>query len=104
MLRHVYLHGPTQFSIYTCIIRILYNFGYQKYNFCFGNTGSLLFKSCSILTQFLGAFTKLRKAINSFVVSIRLSVWNNSVPTGRIFVKFGIREIFENLSRKFKFH
>ena len=40
----------------------------------------------------------LRKATNSFVMSLRpsvrpsvhLSAWNNSVATGRIFMKFGI--------------
>jgi len=33
----------------------------------------------------LGAFAHLRKATVSFV---RPSTWNNSAPTGRIFVKF----------------
>jgi len=36
--------------------------------------------------------------------SVRLSAWNNSAPTGRIFMKFDIQVFFENLSRKFKFH
>jgi hypothetical protein len=31
---------------------------------------------------------------------VRPSAWNNSAPTGRIFVKFDIREFFENLSNK----
>jgi hypothetical protein len=38
----------------------------------------------------LGAFAKLRKVTISFVVSVRLSPWNNWAPTGRIFVKFDI--------------
>jgi hypothetical protein len=33
-----------------------------------------------------------------------LSAWNNSAPTGRIFMKFGIGVFFGSLSRKFKFH
>ena len=37
-------------------------------------------------------------------VSIRLSEWNNSAPTGRIFMIFGIKVFFENLSRQFTFH
>ena len=37
-------------------------------------------------------------------MSVRLSVCNNSAPTGRIFVKFDILRIFENMSTKFKFH
>jgi hypothetical protein len=47
---------------------------------------------------FLGAFAKLRKAIMSFVMSVRLSVllsaWNNSAPTGRIVMKFDIWAFF----------
>ena len=62
----------------------------------------------------LGAFTKLRKATISFVMSaclfvclslylsVRPSAWNNSVPTGRIFMKFDIWASFETLSRKFQ--
>jgi hypothetical protein len=37
-----------------------------------------------------GAFAKLRKASTRFVMSICLSAWNNSVPTGRIVMKFDI--------------
>jgi len=33
-----------------------------------------------------------------------LSAWNNSAPTGRIFMEFDICINFENLSRKFKLH
>jgi len=36
--------------------------------------------------------------------SIRLSAWNNSAPTGRIFTKFDIRGFVENPSRKLKLH
>ena len=39
----------------------------------------------------------------SFITSVCPSVWNNSAPTGRIFVKFCIECLFENLSRKFKY-
>jgi hypothetical protein len=55
----------------------------------------------SSAVQFLGAFVKSRKASTSFVISVRPSVcpsaWNNSAPTGRIFMKFDIRGFFENL-------
>jgi len=51
---------------------------------------------------FLGAFAKLRRATVSFVMSV-LSAWNNSAPTGRIFVKFDVSVFFETISRKFKF-
>jgi len=53
--------------------------------------------------RFLFAFAKLRKATISFVMSFRLSAWNKSAPTRRIFMKFGIWVFFENKSRKFKF-
>jgi len=55
-------------------------------------------------TQFLGAFAKFHKATISFVMSVRPSAWNNSAPTGWIFVKFDICEFFEKLSRIFKSH
>jgi len=46
------------------------------------------------LVPFTGAFAKLPKASASFVMSVlqsaRLSAWNNSAPTGRIFMKFDI--------------
>jgi hypothetical protein len=42
----------------------------------------------------LGAFAKLRKEINSFVMAVRPSVrpsaWNNSAQAGRNFMKFDI--------------
>jgi hypothetical protein len=38
----------------------------------------------------LRAFAKLQEATNGFVMSVRLSAWNNSAPTGRIFIKFDI--------------
>ena len=55
---------------------------------------------------FLGAFVKLRKQLlASKYMSVRPSTWNHSIPTGRIFIKFGICSFFlENLSRKFNFH
>jgi hypothetical protein len=58
---------------------------------------------CRNVISFLGAFARLRKATTSFM-SVRLSAWNNSTPTRRIFVKLDICGFFENLSRKFKFH
>ena len=40
----------------------------------------------------------------SFVMSVCLSAWNNSVPTGRILMKFDIWRIFRKTSTKFNFH
>ena len=50
----------------------------------------------------LGAFAKLRKATISFVMSVRLSAWSISAPTGPTFMKFYIWAFFENVSGKFK--
>jgi hypothetical protein len=47
---------------------------------------------------------KLRKATVSFVMCVRPSAWNNSVPTWQIFMNFDIWVCFENKSRKLKFH
>jgi len=41
-------------------------------------------------SRFSDAFAKLRKATTSFVMSVRLSAWNSSVPANRIFVNFDI--------------
>jgi hypothetical protein len=58
--------------------------------------------------SFLGALAKLRKETIDFVMSVRssvrLSTWNNSAPTGRIFMKFDAWGCIKNLSIKFKFH
>jgi len=59
---------------------------------------------CSCLWNFTGAFTKLRKATVSFVISVCPAARNNSAATGRIFSKFDIGVFFEHLSRKFKFN
>ena len=45
--------------------------------------------------KFVGAFVIFRKAAIRFVMSVRLSIRNNSPHTGRIFMKFDIQTIFE---------
>ena len=55
-------------------------------------------------SSFLGAFAKLRKATISFIMSVCPYAWNNSAPTGRIFMKLDILVSFEYLCRKDKFH
>jgi hypothetical protein len=56
-----------------------------------------------VLFSFLGAYAKLRKATVSFM-SVRLSAWNNSAPTRRIFMKFYIYGFLENMLRKVMLH
>jgi len=47
---------------------------------------------------FLGVFESLRKVTASCVMSacpsVRPPAWNNTAPSGRIFVKFGFFSIF----------
>jgi len=45
---------------------------------------------CTVWTEFLDVLEKLRKATISFLMSVRLTAWNNSASTGRIFMKFDI--------------
>jgi hypothetical protein len=52
----------------------------------------------------LGAFAELRKTTTSFLMSVRLSAWNNSAPLERTLVKFDTCVFFDNLLRNFKFH
>jgi hypothetical protein len=58
-------------------------------------------KHIFVYSTILGAFAKLRKATISIVLSVRpsvgLSAWNNSVPTGRVFMEFDIWVFFEKL-------
>jgi len=46
---------------------------------------------------------KLEKVTIRFVMSVRLSAWNNSAPTGPTFIKFYISGFFEKLSKLFSF-
>ena len=61
-------------------------------------------ENCLFINSFLDAFAKLRKAIISYVISVRPSACNNSAPTRRIFMKFNIWGFFGKLSRKLNFH
>jgi hypothetical protein len=84
-----YIHWRI-YSLGNCIKRLVTKLGIWAmwYGFC----------------SFLGTVVKLRKATISFVKSVRPSAWNNSAPTGQIFMKFDIWVFFEDLLRKFKFH
>jgi hypothetical protein len=54
----------------------------------------VLSRLCQENLAFLGAFGELRTVTINFVKSlfpsVRPSTWNNSAPTGRIFMKFDI--------------
>ena len=53
--------------------------------------------------KFFRRFRKIAKTTVIFVMSVRLSACNNSVPTGWMLMKFDIWGFVENLSRKFQF-
>jgi hypothetical protein len=52
---------------------------------------------------FLCVFPKLPKVSINFFMFICLSAWNNSLPTGLMFMKFSSCVFFKILSRKSKF-
>ena len=56
------------------------------------------------ILSFVDAFAKLRKETINYFMSVRPLTWNNSAPTGLIFMIPDISEVFKNLSRKFKFN
>jgi hypothetical protein len=88
--------------------------GYVTNEWRFKTTPFMCLQGVDKENSFLETFAKGRKATISFVISVRLSAWRNSVPTGRIFMTFDVRvyvcmyvfevRFFENLSRKFNFH
>ena len=45
----------------------------------------------------------MRKATISFVLSVRLSLWNSLLLLDEFLMKFGIRVFLETLSRKLNF-
>jgi hypothetical protein len=59
-----------------------------------------------LLLHFSPFFRRVRKIAKSDLRlrHVRLSVWNNSAPTGRILIKLDIFYFFETLSKKFKFY
>jgi hypothetical protein len=67
---------------------------------CGSENKQRFFPYTALTDWFIVAFTKLRKAATRFVMSVRLSVWNNSALSGQIFMKFDIWMFFENRSRK----
>jgi hypothetical protein len=54
----------------------------------------LLHWNLSTVALFVDMYTKLQKVSVSFVTSVCLSTWNNSAPTGQIFVKVYVLSIF----------
>jgi len=61
----------------------------------------------STTATFLGALVKLRKATSAsscLCLSVCLSAWNNSAPTGRIFIKFCYLNSFQTSVEKIQVH
>ena len=57
-----------------------------------------------VLSLLIRTMSKLRKATLIMAMPFCHSFWNNADHTGRNFMKFYIREFFENPSREFKVH
>jgi hypothetical protein len=71
-------------------------------------TANSCVRSKAWLQHVLGAFSKSRKESISFSMSVRPSVrpsaWNNSAPTGQIFIKFDTWVFFEkHVDKNFSF-
>jgi hypothetical protein len=82
------------------VIGIRYQAGTNIYSVRHQQPWDLPIMLCSVYRRifywffdFLCALTKLRKATFSYVMSVRLSGWNTSAPTRRIFVKCDILNI-----------
>jgi hypothetical protein len=69
------------------------------------SSSSAFLNPCRVAVLF-GRVRKIAKKglLNSSFLSVRLSTWDNSEATRRIFFKFDSSVFFENLSRKFTFH
>ena len=68
---------------------------------CFEKVNDTMLKLLG--SRVFGLFRKTAKSdyqLRHVCLSVRLSAWNNSAPTGRIFVKFGMWRFFETLSKK----
>jgi hypothetical protein len=70
---------------------------YSRYIYCIGFVGGIKLYSTVIVRNnpchskdVLGAFAKLWETTVSFVMSVRLSAWNNSTLTRWILMKFDI--------------
>jgi hypothetical protein len=48
--------------------------------------------------------SKSSSCVCNVCLSVCLSLWNNSAPTGQIFIKCDVCEFFVIFSRKIKFH
>jgi hypothetical protein len=91
-----------------CIVAFMYMFSYLFCLYCHRVTTQLqliiIIIIITIIMRCLSEFVKPRKTTIRFGTSVRLSAGNDSAPTGRIFMKFGIRGFLENLWRKSNFH
>ena len=100
---HFKLLRPSSYNIYHQALQpvgLQFIHRMHIYVLCGSQNKLQLFPYTELTHWFLGAFAKLRKATVSVVMSVctsvRLSTWNNSVPTGRIFMKFYITVLFES--------
>lgn len=60
----------------------------------------LLEKLMVVLFRVVRKIAKSHHSLRHVCLYVCLSVWNNSVPKGRILIKLDISALFENVSRK----
>jgi hypothetical protein len=96
---HLYLYSYTFFSLFLLpfasyfLQLVLPNLSISK--FCVPILGA--FENCD--NRILST-----SCLSLLPLSVRLSAWHNSTPTGRVFKKFNVRVFSENPSRRFKFN
>jgi len=100
METNVHLWYLAKFSVSTKVRRTRQIVTLQAY---LVSLGAILILRFYVICLVLGAFTELRKATASIVMSVCLSARNNAATSGLIFMKFDVWVLFENVMRKFRF-
>jgi hypothetical protein len=96
------VHTDRIYSLHYALLKMCSNFTHSFW-ICVWHQISV----SPLIRRFLGPCANLRKTIVGFVMSVYLSVglsaWNNSAPTGRIFIKFNIWRFFRKNVEKISF-
>ena len=96
-----------RFHIRCISVHILLYFNFFSASFCTTFLFADIATSISVhALSFFGERSRNceKRPLASSCLSVCPSAWNNSAPTGRIFIWFDIAVFFENLLRKFQFH
>ena len=103
MARHVSdLNGPSSVAFYKLYVANLVFCLLLDTSRCYavaGRSSCCNIYNVRVSCRFVWAFAKFRKGAISFVLSVCRSVWNNSAPAERIFMKFCLN-IFRKCEEK----